>query len=553
MIGVSKIPVLQNLKERVLHYATEKFGMTLPEMRFFNLDNEEFMSLLEKGVFPNSPVNIWEGKEVINRRIRVEHGLEPGTIYEVVQPGDPAYVYLNDGNEDVMQASVMAHVCGHCEFAELTVLNASEKDLTEKILFLAKKVEEARQRMGHDAYIEYWNRAESLSGFVRPISQFSLENSIDHDRFAHSEVAAEEPKKQGFRYHSNSLSNLIHNEAVVNSLSEEKQEKKRQRNELDQKGYRLKAPCEDVFGFVMNYAPTSVYQRRILEYLYETNRQSEKIMRTQIMDEGWCMYWEKKIMLELFKEKAVGGIIEHLKVMAAVCHPRPYFQRNPYHLGYYLWKHVEEMHKKGKISSSYLDEKDREAKEEWDKAPERDTVEFMRHLVKTITDHEFLRRFLSPEMVEECYLNRIPIAYAMSIEAAFPAEAIVKQDDHWIWIDPETIRNVMLSRFENFGRPRIYVIDDNYNNEGGLLLYHRNDRLGPLRKNWINATLTSINCLWQRPVHLLAYEGDGAPEPGDDTPIEGVLYSLDDKVTRNLRYPSFEEVRQNIMNGHKPL
>ena len=60
--------------------------------------------------------------------------IAPGTYDEVVQTGDPSYAYLNDGNNLVNQASVMAHVCGHCEFTEINVLNDAEKDRTERVI-----------------------------------------------------------------------------------------------------------------------------------------------------------------------------------------------------------------------------------------------------------------------------------------------------------------------------------------------------------------------------------------------------------------------------------
>ena len=79
------------------------------------------------------------------------------------------------------------------------------------------------------------------------------------------------------------------------------------------------------------------------------------------------MYWEKKIMLELFKEKAVTGMIDYSKVFSGVCYPRPYFQRNPYHLGYHMWCHIEELYRKGQVSLDYEEKQDMEKKKNWDK------------------------------------------------------------------------------------------------------------------------------------------------------------------------------------------
>ena len=45
MRNIKTDPELSFLEERVLHYA-DAFGRTLPEMRFFILDQQEFSSLL---------------------------------------------------------------------------------------------------------------------------------------------------------------------------------------------------------------------------------------------------------------------------------------------------------------------------------------------------------------------------------------------------------------------------------------------------------------------------------------------------------------------------
>lgn len=54
MRAVQTDPEIYELEQRVVHHA-KAFERTLPEMRFFILDSLEFMSLLEKYVYPVSP------------------------------------------------------------------------------------------------------------------------------------------------------------------------------------------------------------------------------------------------------------------------------------------------------------------------------------------------------------------------------------------------------------------------------------------------------------------------------------------------------------------
>ena len=144
-------PELKYLEERVIAHA-EHFGMTLPEIRFYILDGLEFASLLEKRVYPVSPINIWEGKRMISKKFRIREGMESSLYYEVVQTGNPSYAYLNNTNNAMVQATVMAHVCGHCEFSELNVLQDSTTDRTEFVMYLVRKVNHAKTQMGQKSF-----------------------------------------------------------------------------------------------------------------------------------------------------------------------------------------------------------------------------------------------------------------------------------------------------------------------------------------------------------------------------------------------------------------
>ncbi|MGK5094453.1 SpoVR family protein [Deltaproteobacteria bacterium TL4] len=493
---------LYELELRVLHYA-HQFGRTLPEIRFFILNRMEFTSLLEKHVYPTSPINMWEGKRMVTKKFRIETGQESSLYYEVVQTGSPSYAYLNDTNSPMMQASVMAHVVGHCEFSELNVLKDSTSDRTEYVMYLVRKVDLARQQMGEINYRQYWNSCESAIPLMAPHSQYNLARSIETDSIErHQEpkqTLLEEQKTPLMQPYSHTLETLFHEISPADVLKRELQTKIRKET-ISRKGYKLRSPCQDVIGFLRNYAPTSTAERTLLDYFYTVYSTHDFVIRTQIMNEGWAMYWEKKIMLELFKEKSVKGIIDYAKVFSGVCYPRPYYQRNPYHLGFYLWNHIEELYKKGKVSLDFLKETDQATRKDWDRGDDTDPLKKMEHLLKTVTDYEFLRRFLTPELIHEFHLNRIHKQEAQRL--GISAEDVVQENAQWVWVNPVPIKKEMLNFFTHFYRPRIYLIDTDFQ-DGGLLLFHRDDGR-KLRKDWIKPTLTNLNMLWKGPVSLIS-------------------------------------------------
>lgn len=500
MRSIKSDPLLNDLNERIQGHA-DSFGLTLPEIRFFILEAMEFASLLEKKVYPVSPVNIWEGKNMVNRRFRIESGQESSLFYEVVQTGNPSYAYLNYSNSPMMQASVMAHVCGHCEFSELNVLKDSNRDRTEYVMYLGRKVQRSRRQMGDPLYQQYWNACESAIPLIAPNSRFNLDNAIETEsRTGDSSLVPDEEEEvlQSPGAFSHTLDCLLKGGQQESIFKREQRSRLRQET-LSRRGYKLRTPCQDILGFLRHYAPTSRGEEGILEYIYTVHATHEFVMRTQIMNEGWAMYWQNRIMHELFRERAVTGIIDYARVFAGVCRPRPYFQRNPYHLGYYLWKHIFELYETGKVTLEYQEETNRQVKEEWDRPNGTEPVAAMRHLVKTVTDYEFLRRFLSPQLIDELYLNRL--SKMMAKQLGIKPSDVVREDENYIWLDPEPIKGEMLTFFTHFYRPRIYLIDNDFR-DGGLLLFHRDDGR-ELRQEWIMPTLKNLNLIWKGPVSLV--------------------------------------------------
>ncbi|MDF1813402.1 MAG: SpoVR family protein [Verrucomicrobiales bacterium] len=529
---------LKHLEQRVLHYAHDVFHRTLPEMRFFILEPMEFASLLHKRVYPKSPQNLWEGKEMISTRYRVDSGQESSLYYEVVQTGRPSYAYLNETNSPMVQASVMAHVVGHCEFSELNVLHDSNDDRTERVMYLVNRVDRSRQGMGEAHYRTFWNAAESLVSLIAPNSQFNLESSVDTDILYSDPLEKEKEKESSlltFPY-SYTLSEVIQKKENHESLLETDNRRKSNKEALNRRGYKLKAPCQDIMGFLRKFAPASTGERNILDYLYTVNSTSDFVIRTQIMNEGWAMYWEHKIMKKLFEEKACTGIIDYCKIFAGVCYPRPYYQRNPYHLGYYMWNHIEELYEQGKVSLEFVEETDVAKKAAWDKPSGQQPLKAMEHIIETCTDYEFLRRFLTTELIDKFHLNRIPKSHIPHLKIT--ANDVAREDRQFVWVNPEPVKEQMLNFFTHFHRPRIYLIDVDFM-EGGLLLYHRDDGRD-LRRRWIRPTLKNINMIWKGPVSLLCRES---------------LYTLSAGKFKNstVEAPPFEHIVERMQEGRRPF
>jgi stage V sporulation protein R len=532
MRNTEKIKHLKIIEDAVKESA-KGFNRTLPEIRFFELDAFEFMCLLEKGVYPSSPPNLWEGQEIKKRKQRVKDGLESALYYEVVQTGDPSYAYLNHSNSPTTQASVMAHVIGHCEFSEINVMKDSEELRTEYAMFLTRKCAFARNQMGFSKYRDFWNECKSLEPYVFPNSQFNLTNSVETDNNSlATDITEVDEEPELFIPFSSTLGTMF-DKSDSKQIVKKLQEKKADNESISRKGYALKLPCQDILGFLANHAPLSDSEKQIIDYIYFVNSHYDFVRRTQIMNEGWAMYWEKKIMMELFEGDVVDEIIDYSKKFSGVLYPRPFFQRNPYHLGYNMWHSIEEEFQKGMITSEYRNETDLETKLTWDKKPEGDSLEFIEDVVKTCTDYGFLKRFLTDSRITDFHLNRVPKQMGVKLEP----EMIINEDKYNVYVEPEICKDHMLSFFVDYFRPRIYIVNDDYNN-GGLLLFHRYNGKD-LREDWMKPTLKNLSRIWHGDCYIMS---------------NNVIYSMRGKTynaTKISRVFEFEEIVELMKQGQK--
>ena len=242
-------------------------------------------------------------------------------------------------------------------------------------------------------------------------------------------------------------------------------------------------------------------------------------------------------MQELFDEGTVKDRIDYSVKFSGVCNPRPWFMRNPYHLGYNMWLHVKELYEKDKVSIGYHEEKIRSTKEGWSASEKVDPIAKMEHLVSTITDYEFLRRFLDNELIEKFHLNRVPNHMAQNLSLSL--DDVKKEDNNYTWLEPEPIKDLMLNFFVDFHQPMVYVIDSDFM-DGGLLLFHRHKGKG-LKERWIKPTLKNIKLVWKRPVYLIS---------------GGMIYKM---YGKNLQKDSvrhkitFEQICEKMSNNTKPF
>ena len=103
-------------------------------------------------------------------------------------------------------------------------------------------------------------------------------------------------------------------------------------------------------------------------------------------------------------------------------------------------------------------------------------------------DVSFIDEFMTPEFIEKnkfYQYGRDPHTGQLKIASR----------------DPVRIKQTMLYQLTNLGRPYIYAVDGNYRNRGELYLLHHYEGV-ELKQDYAHDTLTNLEKIWHRPVHI---------------------------------------------------
>ena len=116
----------------------------------------------------------------------------------------------------------------------------------------------------------------------------------------------------------------------------------------------------------------------------------------------------------------------------------------------------------------------------------------MRDIRASHNDITFIDEYLTKEFVKENNL----VAYEFSHSQL---QNVVSSTQY------EDVKKKLLLQYTNFGKPSIYIADDNYDNKGELLICHNYNGV-KLNIDQARGTLKRIFNLWGRPVHLVTID-----------------------------------------------
>jgi stage V sporulation protein R len=450
--GLDFFPIIYEVLDYRTLYETAAFGgfpTRYPHWRF-GMDFDQLM----KG-------HIWQGS----------------TIYEMVINTNPSYAYLLEGNEDVTQKMVMAHVTGHVDFFKHNMWFAhTNRKMLDAMANHATRVQRIIERIGYDLVEDFIDICLSLENLIDYHSPYIKRPESQTSR----PIVGEEeiPTIEGLKVERDYMRDYINPPEYL-----EAQRKKQEAERAKQRRFP-ENPQRDILLFLMNYAPLERWQHTVLEIIRDEAYYFAPQGMTKVLNEGWATFWHSTIMTQ--KVASAAEIISFADLHSGVVATGS-GRLNPYKLGVELLRDIEDRWNRGQFGKEYDECDDIAAKRNWDKqlGLGRQKIFEVRKLYNDVT---FIDEFLTPEFV---FQNKLfTFRYNRDTDLYEIASREFKE-----------IKEKLLFRLTNFGQPFIQVEDGNYNNRGEMYLRHRHEGVD-LKMDYARDTMRNLHKIWTRPIHL---------------------------------------------------
>ena len=367
------------------------------------------------------------GKSFERNHLMYNAGMQ-GLPYELIINSNPSLAYLMEENPMYLQVLIMAHCIGHSDFFK------------NNITFRHTHPENIILRMRNaKRYIDQLIEDPSIGVDL-------VENTLDS---AHT-LAYNVPRRyepyikqadQKKRLVDDIKAGMYNNKSFV----------------PDPELIPLKAEV-NVLAFLADQSPgLEEWQREILKIVEEEAHYFMPQIRTKIMNEGWASYWHYRLMHEL--ELPSEMHIPFLKTHNEVVRPHP-GSINPYHLGFHLFRKIEERHG---LEECFI------ARE-------------------SLNDESFIRQYLTQEDCEELEL------FSYSLQKDEYKVDDVSDEQGW-----KNIREDLIKQVGGNSIPIIMI--DGIDDSNVLCLIHEHDGRD-LELNYADAVVQHISNLWGDVVKL---------------------------------------------------
>lgn len=475
MLITGELAALQKEIEKI----ARDYGLTFPEVRYEMVDYKTVNLLAAYDGFPIRYPHWRFGMEYERLSKSYAYGLH--RIYEMVINTEPIYAYLLQSNLMVDQKLVMAHVCGHADFFANNFWFAhTNRKMLDEVANHAARVRNYMDRYGQETVENFMDACLSLDNLIDIHAPGVQRRAV----VVEEDETPQTVKKMKAKDYMDSYIN------PPEFLAEQQRRLTAVREQM--KNFPAE-PERDVLLFLQEYAPLENWQRDVLGIVREEAYYFAPQRQTKIMNEGWAVFWHTRLMTNhLLQSSELIDYAEHHSGTVAA-HPG---RLNPYRLGYELFLDIEDRWNRGAFGPEYDNCTDRVARSQWDKKLGQG-MEKVFSVRRIYNDVGFIDAFLTEEFARKHKL------FVFEYNEHINEYEISSRDF-------DAVKQKLLFQLTNFGQPIVDVIDANFENRGELYLRHHYEGID-LDRPYLEATLTNLYAIWNRPVHLETELEDKGP------------------------------------------
>jgi len=469
-------PELESMRREIEVHARD-FGLDFFPVIFEVLDYEQMNQVAAYSGFPTRYPHWRHGMEYEHLSKSYTYGLHK--IYEMVINNNPCFAYLLENNGPVDQKLVMGHVYAHCDFFKNNLYFApTDRKMVDRMANHATRVRRYIERYGLESVETFIDACLSIEDLIDPHAP-AIKREESQARpapsFQDEESSPQTPRRLKSKPY---MQSFVNPPAFLEAQQKKLDEDARRSRRVPEQ------PVRDILLFLLEYAPLENWQKEVLRILREESYYFLPQRQTKIMNEGWATYWHSKIMTErALKDSEVIDYADHHSGTVGSSPGR----LNPYKVGVELFRDIEERWNKGHFGAQWEDCDDLVAKASWDHhlGLGREKIFEVRKLYCDVT---FIDTFLTEDF---CRRHKL---FTFGYDAKKSAWTVQSREF-------SKIKEALLFQLTNFGSPLISATESNYQNRGELVLTHTHEGMD-LREDYARETLTNLERIWKRPVHI---------------------------------------------------
>ncbi len=440
------------------------YGLDFYPVVFEMVTGEQMNAFAAYGGFPTRYPHWSFGMQYEQLSKGYQYGLSK--IYEMVVNTDPVYAYLMEGNLNVDQKMVMAHVFGHADFFKHNKwYEPTNKKMMDTCANHATRVRTYIEKHGKDRVEAFIDKCLSVDNLIDRYAPYSG-NAAENIRKEERKRVAEARKVAAYKGE--------YLESMRPELASEK--------EAESDFVYPERPQRDVLAFLIDYAPLENWQADILNIIREEAYYFSPQGMTKVMNEGWASYWHTTMMTrDILDDSEFVCYADH-HAGAVAMHPNGF---NPYKIGLELFRDIEERWDKGRFGREWDACDNYEERKNWNKQTGLGRKKIF-EVRRDYNDITFIEEFLTEDFAVRNNMF------------------IYKQDENtgqWVKDISEFPKHKkkLLFQLTNFGQPIIEVINGNHNNNGELLLRHIHEGVD-MQPDKMKESMEAVAYLWGRPV-----------------------------------------------------